>query len=152
MGINGLLPSLRSIVTPVHISKYKGLKVGIDAHCWLYRGGFSCSKEITEGIKTTKFVHYFLETIKLLQHEGLIPVIVFDGRPLPAKAITNTSRRDSKFQNKTMAREAEAEGREEDAKSLYQRSFSGEKREPEPMSPSSLPCHSDPRDGISIDC
>lgn len=125
MGINGLLSSLRSIVTRVHISKYKGLKVGIDAHCWIYRGGFTCSKEITEGIKTTKFIHYFLEIIKLLQDEGLIPIIVFDGRPLPAKASTNSVRRESKHQNKAMAREAEADGREEDAKSLYQRSFSG---------------------------
>jgi exonuclease 1 len=101
--------------------------VGIDAHCWLYRGSFSCSKEITEGIKTTKFIHYFLDILKLLQTEGVIPVIVFDGRPLPAKSMTNSQRRESKYQNKTMAREAEADGRDEDAKSLYQRSFSGEK-------------------------
>jgi exonuclease 1 len=158
MGITGLLSSLRSIISRVHVSKYKGLKVGIDAHCWLYRGSFSCSKEITEGIKTTKFIHYFLELLNLLQAEGVIPVIVFDGRPLPAKSMTNSQRRESKYQNKTMAREAEADGREDDAKSFYQRSFSGKKSGRGRMSHFLHLLHniifsafSYPGDGVSID-
>jgi exonuclease-1 len=104
---------------------FRGQRVAVDAHCWLYKGSVSCSREIVEGMQTTRFVDYFLDLIRLLQSEELIPVIVFDGRSLPAKEGTNLSRRELKQQNKAMAREAEADGRVEDAKTFYQRSLSG---------------------------
>jgi exonuclease-1 len=38
MGIQGLLPVLRSITETVDVSRYAGLTVGVDALCWLHRG------------------------------------------------------------------------------------------------------------------
>lgn len=34
MGIPGLLSALKSVTYPVHVSEYRGLKVGVDAYCW----------------------------------------------------------------------------------------------------------------------
>lgn len=34
MGINNLLPFLKSITKRKHVSEYKGLKAGIDTYVW----------------------------------------------------------------------------------------------------------------------
>jgi exonuclease 1 len=125
MGISGLLNALKSIVNQVHVSEYKGLRVAVDAHCWLHRAGYSCSRELTEGIGTSKFVDFFMDLLDVLVKHDVIPVIVFDGRPLPAKALTNKTRRTSRRENAELAREAEADGRLGDAYSHYQKSVSG---------------------------
>lgn len=126
MGVSGLLNVLKSIVKQVHVSEYKGLRVGVDAHCWLHRAGYSCSKELTEGKETSKFICFFMDLLDVLVSNGAIPVVVFDGRPLPAKAATNKTRRASRKENMELAREAEADGRLSEAYSLYQKSVSGE--------------------------
>ena len=54
---------------------YKGLRVGIDAHCWLHRGGYSCSKELAEGITTTKYIQFCLGMIKMLRKNGVVNMI-----------------------------------------------------------------------------
>lgn len=46
MGITGLLPFLKSIQKDVHVSALKGMKVGVDAYCWLHRGSYSCATQI----------------------------------------------------------------------------------------------------------
>lgn len=46
MGITGLLPFLKSIQRDVHVSSLKGLKVGVDAYCWLHKGSYSCATQI----------------------------------------------------------------------------------------------------------
>ncbi|GMF66125.1 unnamed protein product [Phytophthora lilii] len=38
MGVSGLLPVLRSVTDQVHVSKYAGRTVGVDAMGWLYKG------------------------------------------------------------------------------------------------------------------
>ncbi len=38
MGISGLLQVLKPIQTEVHLQKYKGEKIGVDAYVWLHRG------------------------------------------------------------------------------------------------------------------
>ena len=48
-------------------------------------------------------------------------VSVFDGRSLPAKAITTKSRKRAREENAQKAREAEAEGRYGDAHGHYQK-------------------------------
>lgn len=49
MGIQGLLPVLRSITHKVSIAKYAGKRVAVDAYCWLHKGAYCCSKELCEG-------------------------------------------------------------------------------------------------------
>ena len=51
MGIKGLLKELRGVTEQrVHISKFKGKRVVVDASTWLYRGCYCCAKEISLGI------------------------------------------------------------------------------------------------------
>ena len=59
--------------------------------------------------------------LKLLVAHGITPIVVFDGRALPAKAITNTSRRNFRHENTEKARAAEADGRFSDAHTHYQK-------------------------------
>lgn len=54
MGIQGLLPVLKSITRPLHVSAFRGKRVAVDAYCWLHRGAYTCSRELCEGIPTDK--------------------------------------------------------------------------------------------------
>ena len=55
MGINGLLPVLKSITKTKHVSSYQGQRVAVDAYCWLHKGAYSCARELCEGIPTDKW-------------------------------------------------------------------------------------------------
>lgn len=54
MGIQGLLPVLKPITNTVHVSKYRGQKVAVDAYCWLHKAAYCCAEEICEGRFTDK--------------------------------------------------------------------------------------------------
>jgi exonuclease 1 len=92
MGISGLLPVLASITSNVHISELRGKRVAVDAYVWLHRGAYACSMELAQRIPTNKYISYCLHRVRLLQHHGVIPILVFDGAPLPAKRETNRKR------------------------------------------------------------
>lgn len=55
MGIQGLLPVLKPITNTVHVSKYRGQKVAVDAYCWLHKAAYCCAEEICEGKFTDKY-------------------------------------------------------------------------------------------------
>lgn len=42
MGIQGLLPLLRSVTKKVHIESLAGEAVAIDAYSWLHKGVYTC--------------------------------------------------------------------------------------------------------------
>lgn len=46
MGVAGLLPALKSVTLQVHVSKFSGKRLGIDAAGWLYRGAYSCPMDV----------------------------------------------------------------------------------------------------------
>ncbi|VAI89171.1 unnamed protein product [Triticum turgidum subsp. durum] len=46
MGIPNLLRFMKPFIEPVHIKKYAGQRVGIDAYSWLHKGAYSCSMEL----------------------------------------------------------------------------------------------------------
>ena len=54
MGIQGLLPVLKSVTNTIHVSKYRGEKVAVDAYCWLHKGAYCCAQELVEGQITYK--------------------------------------------------------------------------------------------------
>ena len=56
MGIQGLLPFLKKIHTPVNVSQFHGCTVAIDAYCWLHKGAFSCADKLALGEKTEQWV------------------------------------------------------------------------------------------------
>lgn len=46
MGIKDLLQNLKSIQTPVNVSKYQGEVVAIDSYCWLHRALYFFAMDI----------------------------------------------------------------------------------------------------------
>ncbi|KAF3940693.1 hypothetical protein ABW19_dt0201533 [Dactylella cylindrospora] len=92
MGINGLLPLLKSIQKPSHIKQWKGQTVAVDAYGWLHRGIISCAVDLALGKHTTKYVEYAMHRVRMLKHYGVIPYIVFDGDYLPNKKGTELER------------------------------------------------------------
>jgi exonuclease-1 len=49
MGIQGLLPTLKSVMTPRHVRDYAGKRAAIDTYSWLHKAAFSCSKDLCQG-------------------------------------------------------------------------------------------------------
>ena len=88
-----LLPCLKSITTNVNVREYEGKRVAVDAYCWLHKGAYACSYELCQSIPTDKYIKYCLHRVKMLQHNNITPVLVFDGGPLPNKRIQEEKRR-----------------------------------------------------------
>ncbi|PIM97826.1 Exodeoxyribonuclease I [Handroanthus impetiginosus] len=125
MGINSLLKFIKPYVEPVHINKYSGKRVGIDAYSWLHKGAYSCSMELSldlEGDKKYQFLRYFMHRINMLRHYKITPVVVFDGGNIPCKATTEDER--NRHANHDMAMEKLKDGDTNAASELFQRAVS----------------------------
>ncbi|KAG6553134.1 hypothetical protein Mapa_005193 [Marchantia paleacea] len=121
MGISGLLPTLKSIITPIHVREYAGSKVAIDTYSWLHKAAFSCSKDICEGRPTDKIVQYCMHRVNLLRHHGVQPLLVFDGGVLPMKMDQEQIRARSRKENLQRAQEHERSGNHSAAFQCYQK-------------------------------
>ena len=106
MGIHRLLTVLKSIEDDVHISEYRGLTVGVDGYAWLHRATASCSRELALGIESSAYVSFFEHRVRLFLHHGVVPLVVFDGANLPAKAATEAARAEARAEALRGAREA----------------------------------------------
>ena len=93
MGIQGLLPLLKDIQHKTSVSSFKGQKVGIDAYCWLHKGTYACAKDLIMGKPTRVYVNYVMKRVHMLINFGVVPILVFDGGHLPAKAGKESERR-----------------------------------------------------------
>jgi exonuclease 1 len=56
MGVQALLPMLKSVMDHVNVAKYRGKTVGIDAAGWLYKGCYSCAVDVVQGKDTDVYV------------------------------------------------------------------------------------------------
>lgn len=122
MGIQSLLPSLKSIVRTKHIGEaYGGKKVAVDSYCWLHRGAYSCSVELVEGIPTDKFVTSFMKRACMLRRCGVEAVYVFDGGRMPGKANEEAERKRTRTEAKDRARKHRRAGNLTAANEQYQR-------------------------------
>ncbi|KAJ2979004.1 hypothetical protein NUW58_g7316 [Xylaria curta] len=92
MGIQGLLPLLKSIHRPTELKKFSGETFGVDVYGWLHRGAIACAIELAQGKPTQKYVDYAMNRVRMLRHFGVTPYLVFDGDFLPSKAATEASR------------------------------------------------------------
>ncbi|KAK7844721.1 exonuclease 1 [Quercus suber] len=95
MGIKDLLRFMKPHIEPIHIKKYAGKRVGIDAYSWLHKGAYSCSMELclnSDNNKKMRYIEYFMHRINLLRHHKITPVVVFDGGNIPCKAATEDDR------------------------------------------------------------
>ncbi|OAX41626.1 PIN domain-like protein [Rhizopogon vinicolor AM-OR11-026] len=119
MGITGLLPLLKSIQVHRHLSDFGGQTLAVDAYVWLHRGVYTCATELATGKNSTKYVEYAMQRVRLLRHHKIQPYIVFDGGPLPAKAGTETERKQRREENLAKANTLAAQGRHKEAREYY---------------------------------
>ncbi|CDO98379.1 unnamed protein product [Coffea canephora] len=124
MGIKDLLKFLKPHTESIHIKKYAGKRVGIDAYSWLHKGAYSCSMELSlnmEGDKKLQYLKYFMHRINLLRHHKITPIVVFDGGNIPCKAVTQDERERKRKANRELAMEKLKEGDVSAASELFQR-------------------------------
>ncbi|KAF3270981.1 Rad2 nuclease [Orbilia oligospora] len=123
MGISGLLPFLKSIQQPTHIKKWKGKRVAVDAYGWLHRGIISCAVDLALDKPTTRYVDYAMHRVRMLQHYGVTPYLVFDGDYLPGKKGTELDREKRRKSSRETGLELLRLGRASQAQSELQKSI-----------------------------
>ncbi|KAA8519582.1 hypothetical protein F0562_013794 [Nyssa sinensis] len=121
MGIQGLLPLLKSIMVPIHIKDLQGCCVAVDTYSWLHKGALSCSKDICKGQPTSRHIDYCMHRVNLLRHHGVKPILVFDGGLLPMKSEQENKRARARKENLARAMEHESNGNSAAAYECYQK-------------------------------
>lgn len=66
--------------------------MAVDAYGWLHRGTVACAVDLALGKPTNKYVGFAMGRVKMLQHFGVTPYLVFDGDYLPSKAREESGR------------------------------------------------------------
>ncbi|XP_031844025.1 exonuclease tos isoform X2 [Nomia melanderi] len=123
MGITGLLPFLEKSSKRTNINEFAGKTVAIDSYCWLHKGVFSCADKLSMGQPTDAYVQYCMRFIYMLLSHKIKPVLVFDGRYLPAKAQTEAKRREAREANRRKAVELMKMGQHAEGRNLLRRSI-----------------------------
>ncbi|KAI7824654.1 exonuclease [Gamsiella multidivaricata] len=121
MGIQGLLPLLKSIEKPVHLKDYAGQTLAVDGYVWLHKGAFSCAQELCLGQPTQKYITYFMRKIDMFKFFGVKPYVVFDGGYLPSKAATEQERLSRREESKKAAMELLHSGKSKQAQDHFRK-------------------------------
>ncbi|KAF4387230.1 hypothetical protein F8388_008864 [Cannabis sativa] len=117
---------MKPYIEPIHIKKYAGKRVGIDAYSWLHKGAYSCSMELclnSDGEKKLRYIDYFMHRINLLRHHKITPVVVFDGGNVPCKSTTEQDRHRRRISNREIAMAKLKEGNVSAATEFFQLSI-----------------------------
>ncbi|XP_063623166.1 exonuclease 1 [Cydia splendana] len=122
MGITGLIPFLEKASRRANVGEFSGCTVVIDSYCWLHKGAFACADKLVRGEETDIHIKYCLKYVTMLLSKNIKPILVFDGRHLPAKAMTEAKRRESRDISKKRAAELLSLGKIEEARSYMRRS------------------------------
>lgn len=96
MGIPGLLPYVKKACYEGNLSEFEGKSVLVDASCLLHRGLFGCADKIALGQDTEFYIGYVTKYVNYLLRFKCHVILVFDGRPLPAKKVIHDSRRETR--------------------------------------------------------
>lgn len=124
MGIEGLLPFLKPIITPTHISAFEGKTIGVDAMSWLYRGCYSSfSEKSGSSIQPKDYLNFIQKSILMLKRHKIRPMLVFDGKRLLAKEKTEENRKKLKKENTDKAKECLEKGDLQEAKKFFSRAI-----------------------------
>ncbi|XP_054745159.1 exonuclease 1 [Anastrepha obliqua] len=121
MGITGLIPFLEKASSKVHLKDIRGSTVAVDTYCWLHKGAFGCAEKLARGEDTDQYMQYCMRYVDLLLSYDIKPILVFDGRHLPAKELTERRRRDSRKNSRKLAAELLRKGDKEGARSHMRR-------------------------------
>nr|XP_003706025.2 PREDICTED: uncharacterized protein LOC100876211 isoform X3 [Megachile rotundata] len=106
-----------------NINEFAGGTVAIDSYCWLHKGVFSCADKLSMGQQTNAYIHYSMKHIHMLLAHKIKPILVFDGRYLPAKAQTEAKRREARENNRRKAIELIKMGQHAEGRNLLRRSI-----------------------------
>lgn len=121
MGITGLLSLVEKASRPANINEFSGCTVAIDSYCWLHKGTYSCADKLIRGEQTDMHIRYCMKYVTMLLSNNIKPILVFDGRHLPAKAMTESKRRESRDTSKKRAAELLKLGQTEEARKYMRR-------------------------------
>ncbi|KAG5929062.1 hypothetical protein E4U42_007287 [Claviceps africana] len=121
MGVSGLLPLLKSIQRHTELKKCQGQTLAVDAYGWLHRAAYSCALELGQGKPTDRYVHTAMHRVRMLQHFGVTPYMVFDGDYLPSKAVTEESRARRREEKMRLANELLQAGKTSQATHEFQK-------------------------------
>lgn len=66
-----------------------------------------------------RYVEYSMHRVRLLRHHKIIPYVVFDGGPLPAKKGTESERKKRRDENLAIANKLAAAGKHAQAREYY---------------------------------
>ncbi|XP_068618418.1 exonuclease 1 isoform X2 [Battus philenor] len=122
MGITGLLPFLEKASRKACVSEFSGCTVAIDSYCWLHKGAYACADKLVQGVETDIYVKYCLKYVDMLLSKNIKPILVYDGRHLRAKAMTEAKRKELRQLSKKRAAESLKLGEMDQARSYIQRS------------------------------
>uniref|UniRef100_W8C750 Exonuclease 1 n=1 Tax=Ceratitis capitata TaxID=7213 RepID=W8C750_CERCA len=121
MGISGLIKFLENASSKINLKDIQGCTVAVDTYCWLHKGAFGCAEKLARGEDTDQYMHYCMKYVELLLSYDIKPILVFDGRHLPAKELTERRRRESRKQSRKLAAELLRAGDKEGARSHMRR-------------------------------
>ena len=120
MGIQGLLPTLKSITRVVDVGDaFRGETVGIDGYTWLHRATYACAADLAQGRPNGAWLRFCVARLDMLLSKGVRPYFVFDGANLPAKSGTEAARAASRAAALAEALAAQAAGRRHDAQAAF---------------------------------
>ncbi|GAB0096641.1 Exonuclease 1 [Sergentomyia squamirostris] len=121
MGITGLIPFLEKSSRQINLREIKNTTVAVDTYCLLHKGAYACADKLARGEETTVHIQYCLKYVKMLLSHNIKPIMVFDGRHLPAKELTESRRRDSRQQARSLAGDLLREGKTDEARKQMRR-------------------------------
>uniref|UniRef100_A0A7S1XXC8 Exonuclease 1 n=1 Tax=Phaeomonas parva TaxID=124430 RepID=A0A7S1XXC8_9STRA len=93
MGISGLHNQVAPWGRRRNLADFAGQTLAVDAQGWLFRGCYSCARDLAMGVPTVGYVNFMFSRLDLLAHHGIRVVLVFDGRRSPMKESTSVLRR-----------------------------------------------------------
>ena len=102
MGIQGLLPVCKHVISPCSLEEYRNKSVAIDGYSWLHKAVYGCCVELALkqiNIKSKKWIQYCINLIDMILYYNITIYMVFDGANLPAKAATEKSRALDRLKN-----------------------------------------------------
>ncbi|CAD0108326.1 unnamed protein product [Aureobasidium uvarum] len=124
MGIQGLLPLLKSIHKPCHLKQhFSGQTLAVDAYGWLHRGTIACAIDLAQGKPTRKWLDFVMHRVRMLQHFNITPYLVFDGDYLPSKSRTEKERAARRRESKIKGLESLRLGKASQAQAELQKSI-----------------------------
>lgn len=93
MARSDLIKATKHLGRWMSLTDLAGLVVGVDISCWLYCClAISCATWSASDGDYSSTVRLVMERVEALARVGIVPLLVFDGKPLPGKAEEATAR------------------------------------------------------------